>query len=243
MDIPFQTTIPTYGNQLLRALPAEEVRRLRPRLTRIRLVKGATLYLPGERIEHVFFVEQGLISLMAVADDMQCRVEVGLIGREGLVGALALIAPGATSYVQAVVQMPGAAYRIPSAALLANLEETPTLRRMILRAFEASVAQLAQITACNSRHTVPRRLARWLLMAHDRVDGDELPLTQELLAIMLAVRRPGITIAIGDLKTAGLIRHSRGRIVICDRQRLEAAACGCYSRVKDFAAALAAQDP
>ena len=242
MDTSLSPTKPMFGNQILQALPGDEVRRLRPHLTRVRLVNGMMLYLAGDRIEHVFFVEQGFISMVAIADGVESRVEVGLIGRESLVGALALLAPGATSYVQAMVQMPGAAYRIPIAGLLANLEQAPTLRRLILQAFEESLAQLAQTAACNSRHTVPQRLARWLLMAHDRVDGDELPLTQEFLAIMLAVRRPGVTIAIGELQTAGLVRHSRGRIVICDRPGLEGAACVCYDRVRKFVATLTMRD-
>ncbi len=242
MDTTLSLIRPTFSNQLLQALPAEEVRRLRPHLTRVRLVNGAVLYQAGDRIEHVFFVEQGFVSMVAVADGAESRVEVGLIGRESLVGALALLSPGATSYVQAMVQMPGAAYRIPTTALLACVEPGSTMRRLMLHAFEASLAQLAQTAACNSRHTVPERLARWLLMAHDRVDGDELPLTQEFLAIMLAVRRPGVTIAVGELQTAGLVRHSRGRIVICDRPGLEGASCVCYDSVRKFNATLATRD-
>jgi len=172
MDTTPSLTKPTFSNLLLQALPADEVRRLRPHLTRVRLVNGAVLYHAGDRIEHVFFVEQGFISMVALADGAESRVEVGLIGRESLVGALALLSPGATSYVQAMVQMPGAAYRIPTIALLACIEPGSTMRRLILHAFEASLAQLAQTAACYSRHTVPERLARWLLMAHDRVDGD-----------------------------------------------------------------------
>jgi len=242
MDIFLSTAKPTYANEILQALPADEVRRLRPHLTRIRLVNGATLYQAGDRIEDVFFVEQGFVSMVAAADGAESRVEVGLIGREGLVGAVALISPGAVSYIQAMVQMPGAAHRVPAAALAASLEQAPTLRRLVLQAFEASMAQLAQTAACNSRHTVPQRLARWLLMAHDRMEGGELPLTQEFLAIMLAVRRPGVTIAVGELQMAGLIQHSRGRIVVCDRPGLEAAACVCYGRVRKFVETLTTRD-
>lgn len=242
MDTSLPAIKLNFANEILRALPPDEVRRLRPHLTRIRLVNGAVLYRAGDRIDDLYFVEQGFVSMVAVADGVENRVEVGLIGREGLVGAVALIAPGATSYVQAMVQMPGAAYRIPTAALVANLEQAPMLRRLMLQAFEASMAQLAQTAACNSRHTVPQRLARWLLMAHDRVEGDELPLTQEFLAIMLAVRRPGVTIAIGESQAAGLIRHSRGRIIICNRPGLEAAACVCYDRVRKFVETLNTRD-
>jgi len=242
MDTSHSPTKPAFGNQILQALPADEIRRLRPYLTRIRLANGAVLQQAGERIDQAYFVEQGVVSMVATADSAESRVEVGLIGREGLVGALALLTPEALTYAQAMVQMPGAAYRIPSAALVANLENAPTLRRLTLQAFEASLAQLTQTAACNSRHTVPERLSRWLLMAHDRVDGDDLPLTQEFLAIMLAVRRPGVTIAVGALEASGLVRHSRGRIMICDRPGLERAACVCYDRVRKFIAMLTARD-
>lgn len=239
----FQSTIrPTFANKVLQALPPDEIRRLRPHLTRVRLVNGAVLYQAGAPIDHLFFIEQGFVSMVAAADGTESRVEVGLTGRESLVGALALVAPGATSYVQAMVQMHGAAYRIPTAVVRASLEQSPILQRLVLHGFEASLAQLAQTAACNSRHTVPQRLARWLLMAHDRGEGDELPLTQEFLAIMLAVRRPGVTIAVGELETAGLVQHSRGRIVICDRPGLEAATCVCYDRVRKFIETLTARE-
>lgn len=240
MDTSIPPTRPTLGNQILRALPADEMRRLRPHLTRVRLVNGAILHQANERIDQTYFVEQGFVSMVAMADGADSRVEVGLIGREGVVGALVLLAPEAQSYAQAMVQMPGAAHRIPSATLLASLEQTPTLRDLMLQAFVASLAQLTQTAACNSRHNVRERLARWLLMAQDRVDGDEVPLTQEFLAIMLAVRRPGVTVAMGGLQVAGLVQHGRGRIVICDRPGLEGAACACYDRVRKFAAALTA---
>ncbi len=233
---------PAFRNQILRVLPFEEVRRLLPALTRVRLVNGDLLYQAGARIGYVYFVEQGFISMMAMADDADGRVEVGLIGRESVLGSSVLLSPEAASYPQAMVRMPGAAYRIPTAALHASLEHAPELRRLMLQALQASMAQLVQTAACNSRHTLAERLARWLLMAHDRVDGDELPLTQEFLAIMLAVRRPGITIAAGALQAAGLIRQSRGRIVICDRPGLEATACVCYARVRTFVTALAVRN-
>ena len=242
MDTSPQVVNPLFANEILQLLPADEMRRLRPYLTRIRLVNGAVLHQAGERIEHILFVEQGFISMVATTNGPDGRVEVGLTGRESIVGSLALLVPGATSYVQAMVQMNGAAYRIPAAAVLAILEHLPALRRLMLHAFEASLAQIAQTAACNSRHTVPERLTRWLLMAHDRVDGNELALTQEFLAIMLAVRRPGVTIAIGELQATGLVQHSRGRILICDRPGLEAATCACYALVQKFVRALTSRE-
>ncbi len=231
-------TRPMFRNRLLQRLPAEELRRLRPHLARVRLAHGDVLQRAGSRVEQAFFVEQGYVSLVAEAASAEGRVEVGLIGRESMVGSPVLLAAGPASSMQAVVQMPGTAYAIRADALHASLEHAPVLRRAMRQALETLVAQVAQVAACNSRHTLPERLARWLLMAHDRADGDELPLTQDLLAATLAVRRPGVTIAIGALGAAGLLRHSRGRIVICDRPGLEAAACGCYARLCHFTATL-----
>ncbi len=243
LDTFFSPARPVFRNRLLQRLPAEELRRLRPHLARVRLAHGDVLQRAGSRVGQAYFVEQGYVSLVAEAASAAGRVEVGLIGRESVVGSSVLLAPDPASSLQAVVQVPGAAYGIRADVLHASLEHAPVLRRAVRQALETLVAQLAQVAACNSRHTLPERLARWLLMAHDRVDGDELPLTQDLLAAVLAVRRPGVTIAVSALGTAGLLRHSRGRIVICDRPGLEAAACGCYARLCHFVAMLADSIP
>ena len=227
-------TRPMFRNRLLQTLPAEELRRLRPYLARVRLAQGDILHRAGARVEQAYFVEQGYVSLVAEAANAAGRVEVGLIGRESVVGASVLLAADPASSLQAVVQVPGTAYSIRADILHAILEHAPALRRVMRQAFETLVAQLAQVAACNSCHTLPERLARWLLMAHDRMEGDELPLTQNLLAAVLAVRRPGVTIAMGALQAAGLLRRSRGRIVVCDRPGLETAACGCYARLCQF---------
>lgn len=234
LDTPLQTQ-PMFRNRLLQRLPADELRRLRPYLARVRLAGGDILHRAGDLVEQAYFVEQGYVSMAAEAGGAG-RVEVGLVGREGVVGSSVLLAADLPSSLQAVVQMPGTAYCIRADILHATLEHAPALRRAMRQALEILVAQLAQIAACNSRHTLPERLARWLLMAHDRVDGDELPLTQELLAVMLAVRRPGITIAISTLQAGKLLQHSRGRIAICDRPGLEAASCACYAQLCHFTA-------
>ena len=227
-------TRPVFRNRLLHRLPAEELRRLRPYLARVRLAQGDVLHRAGGRVEQAYFVEEGCVSLVAEAASAAERVEVGLIGRESVVGSPALLAADPVSSLQAVAQVPGTAYCIRADVLHASLEHAPILRRAMRQAVEALVAQVAQVAACNSRHALPERLARWLLMAHDRVDGDELPLTQDVLAAMLAVRRPGVTVAASALQAAGLLRRSRGRIVVCDRPGLEAAACGCYARLCHF---------
>jgi len=191
----------------------------------------------------VFFVEQGFISMVAEADGSSLGTEVGLIGCEGMVGLPALLGSQAASYNRAMVQMPGAAHRMAAQALRDSADTLPVLSRRLLQALEVSMAQVAQTAACNSQHTIAQRLARWLLMAHDRVDGDELLLRQNFLAKMLAVRRAGVAGALASLQTAGVISQRRGRILVCDRVGLEAAACGCYGRVQAFAATVAARNP
>ncbi len=237
-------TTPVFSdNELLSALPPAEVARLRPLLTRVRLVNGQTLHEAGERIGQVFFVEQGFVSMVAQAEGASNGVEVGLVGREGMVGLPVLLGPEAASYSHAMVQLPGCALRMSASALRGGLDALPVLRRLLFQALEVSMAQVAQTAACNGRHSLPQRLARWLLMAHDRVDGDELALTQEFMAIMLAVRRSGVTTALGSLQAAAVVGQRRGHVTICDRPGLEAAACGCYGRVQAFAAAVAARTP
>ncbi len=234
---------PLRGNKLLSALPPAEMSRLHPMLTRVRWVNGQGLYEAGERIAQVFFVEEGFASIVAQADGSGDGVEVGLIGREGMVGYPVLLDPEAASYNRAMVQMQGSALRMSASALCDNLDALPVLHRLLFQALEVSMAQVAQTAACNSQHRLLHRLARWLLLAHDRMDGDELALTQEILSIMLGVRRSGITIALGLLQAAAVVDRRRGRVIICDRPGLEAAACGCYGRVQAFTAAVAARTP
>jgi CRP-like cAMP-binding protein len=228
-------------NGILTKIPADELARLTPHLTHVRWVNGQPLHAPDERIEHVFFVEQGFASTVADADGLEQGVEVGLTGREGLVGLPALFDPEATSFNRVFVQMAGGAYRMPASVLRAVIDNAPTFRMLLYRALQASMAQVAQTAACNSQHNLPERLARWLLLAHDRADGDELLLTQEFLSIMLAVRRSGVTVAIGSLEAAGFIRSRRAHILIADRPGLEDAACDCYRRVTAFEASIAAR--
>jgi CRP-like cAMP-binding protein len=140
-----------------------------------------------------------------------------------------------------MVQLPGAAYRMAAQALRDSADAMPALRLRLTRRQQSLAAHVSQTAACNSTHALPQRLARWLLMAHDRADGDTLALTQEFLAIMLAVRRPGVTVAMGTLQAAGLLSHSRAQVRILDRPGLEAAACECYGRVRAYDAMLEAK--
>jgi len=235
------SVLPLRGNKLLSALPRTELAQLRPWLTRVRWVNGQGLYKAGERIEHVFFVEQGFASMVAHSDDGGNGVEVGLIGQEGMVGYPVLLSEPAASYNRAVVQMPGGAFRMLASALRYNLDAMPVLHRLLSEALQVFMAQVAQTAACNSQHSLSQRLARWLLMAHDRLDGDDLALTHEFLATMLGVRRSGVSAALASLQAAGLVRQRRRRVIIYDRPGLEAAACSCYGRVQAFTAAVAAR--
>ncbi len=234
---------PPRSNKLLSALPPAEMSRLHPMLTHVRWVNGQGLHEANERIEHVFFVEQGFASIVAQSDNGGSGVEVGLIGREGMVGYPVLLGEQAASYNRAMVQSPGSALCMSASALRGNLDALPVLHRLLSEALQVFMAQVAQTAACNSQHGLSQRLARWLLLAHDRMDGDELALTQEFLGIMLAVQRAGVTTALGSLQAAGVVGQRRGRVIIRDRPGLEAAACSCYGCVQAFAATVAARTP
>ena len=240
MPLEARLPSPATRNWTLAALSPTEFAWLRPHLTRVQLTGGQVLHGRGERIEHAYFVETGLVSMVADVDEFEGSAEpemteVGMIGPEGLVGLTALMHPGATSYVHSFVQIPGLALRISMPALRAAMHAMPALKRVLLDALQVAAAELAQTSACNSRHALPKRLARWLLMAQDRAQGDELPVTQASLSIMLGVQRPRVTVTAAALERIGLIRHSRGRISIADRAGLEAASCGCYARMRAFA--------
>lgn len=218
---------PRFRNHLLATLVPAALEALGPHLSGpVELAQGQTLHQRGHPIADVFFLEAGLASL--IVGTMDGDVEVALAGREGLVGAAVLLDPEAVAVHQAFIQIPGSAWRVPSAALCRAVEQSPALRQHLLLYVHAIMAQSGQAAACNARHSVPQRLARWLLMAHDRVDGDELALRQEAVSLMLGVRREGVSLAAGALQAAGLIRQSRGRITVLDRPGLEAAACDCY---------------
>lgn len=219
------------GNCLLAALAPAELARLRPNLDLVLLPQHQVLSEPHKSIDHAYFPQQGFISLVQPMAD-KSMVEVGIIGREGFVGSPVLLGAG-TSPVMAMVQAPGAALRIRVSVLLKEVAASAQLSGLLLRYVQALHVQVAQTAACNGRHTLAERLARWLLTAHDRVAGDDLPLSHEFLAIMLGMRRSGVTVAVGALKEAGLINNGHGRITILDRQGLEEAACECYRTVQD----------
>lgn len=218
-------------NELLRSLPANDLDRIRPYLKPVTLVLSQILHEVDAPIDDTYFVESGLISLTADTSD-NGQVEVGMTGREGFVGLAALLNPIPYSTHRALVQVPGRANRIQTAIFRELVAQSPALRDRCLLYVQVMLVQNSQIAACNARHSLPERLARWLLMSRDRIDADDLPMTQEFLSYMLGVRRAGVSVVANALQAEGLIRQSRGRITLLDHAGLEAKACSCYRVVE-----------
>ena len=215
------------ANRLLAALALDDYDWLLLQLTPVRLRLRDVLVEPEQPIAHVYFVREGVGSMLAVEQEGG-EVEVGTIGREGFVGLPVLLGAETSSY-RGIVQVEGEAWRLSADAFRRALDERPEVRRRCLRYAQYFADQMAQSVACNRLHTLEERCARWLLMTHDRVHGDVFELTHEFLATMLGVRRAGVTVAMGTLQNAGLVTYSRGRVSILDRAALEASACGCYA--------------
>jgi CRP-like cAMP-binding protein len=223
-------------NRLLAALPPDVVSRLMPRLRSVQLSVRNRLMEPNAEIEAVYFVESGWVSLVTLLED-GTQAEVGIVGREGMVG-LPLVTGVDTAFVEAYAQADGTAQCMDAGSFRRFMDEEPEFRRLLLRYLEAMVGQITQTAACNGRHGLEQRLARWLLMAHDRAEGDNLQITQEFLSMMLCVYRPTVSVAARSLQRAGIIRLGRGRITVLDREGLEASACDCYAIVRRRSARL-----
>jgi CRP-like cAMP-binding protein len=217
-------------NRLLAALPAKEYERLLAGFEPVKLTYGEVLYEPGEPMRHVYFPSDCVVSLLTVVEGHRA-LEVGLVGREGMVGSRLALGI-TTAAVRALVQGTGTAVRIGSVRFLRELHHSPMLQRALLHFTDALMNQVTRTAACNRFHEVEARLARWLLMTRERVPSREFRLTQEFLADMLGVRRSGVTVAASAFQDRKLIRYRRGIITILDQQGLEAAACSCYQHVK-----------
>ncbi|OKH29214.1 Crp/Fnr family transcriptional regulator [Chroogloeocystis siderophila] len=217
-------------NQLLAVLPSEEYQRLIPHLELVSLERDQVLYELEEFIEYVYFPSQALVSLITIMEN-GAVVEVGVVSREGLVG-LPVCWGGNTTTNQAIVQIPGTALRLKAEYLKNEFDRGGKLQNIILRYMQALFTHTSHSAACNRLHTIEQRLARWLLTVQDRVQSDELPLTQEFLSYMLGTRRSGVTEAASALSQARMITYSRGKIKILDHQALESASCECYQVVK-----------
>ena len=214
------------ANSLLAALPRKECQHLLDDLEQVALTYGEVLYEPGEEIRHVYFPNDSVVSLLTLVDQHQA-LEVGLVGREGMVG-IPLALEIAISPVRALVQGTGTAMRMKATPFLKELRRSQPLQRELHRYTYTLMAQITQTAACNRFHVVEERLARWLLMTDDRAPGRQLRLTHEFLAYMLGMRRVGITAAAGALQKKKLISYVRGIITVTDRSGLEDASCECY---------------
>jgi len=217
---------PMIENRLLASLPRKDLAQLIEHLRPIDLPKKRVIYEVGAPLDHVYFIEKGVASVLTMMAD-GATSEVGMVGREGLIGASALLG-GRASAQHVVMQLPGAAHHISASRCKAVFEQNPAVRATLLGFIEDLLNLSSQTAACNRLHSVEQRTARWLLMASDRLDSDILPLTQEFLAAMLGVRRSGVSEAVGELQRSGLLRYRRAEITIIDREGLEKTACECY---------------
>jgi CRP-like cAMP-binding protein len=226
-----QKPIEPSGNRLLARLPQEELARLLPHFKPISLTLGEVIYESGGRQSYIYFPTTAIISLLYMMENGS-SAEMGVAGNDGLVG-IALFMGGDTAPNRAVVQSAGDALRMRTKVLQEEFSQGGMFQRLLLRYTQALMTQMSQTAVCNRLHTVEQQLCRWLLLSRDRLDTDELVMTQELIANMLGVRREGVTHAAGRLQESGLISYVRGRIMILDRSGLEATVCECYRVVKD----------
>jgi len=217
-------------NHLLAALPQIERQRVFPALELVPMPLGSVVYESGSRLDHVYFPATAIISLLYVMAD-GASAQMAVVGNDGMVG-VALFMGGETTPSRAIVQSAGRAFRVASRLLKEEFRRAGPVQHVLLRYTQALITQMAQTAVCNRHHSVDQQLCRWLLMSLDRLNSNQLSMTQELIANMLGVRREGVTESAGKLQKLGLIEYSRGHIVVLDRPALEAHACECYQVVK-----------
>jgi CRP-like cAMP-binding protein len=220
----------TTQNHLLAAIPAAEYERLAPHLELVPMPLGEVLCESGGRMHHVYFPTTAIVSLLYVLED-GASAEIAVVGNEGIFG-ISLFMGGDTTPSRAVVRSGGYGYRLKAHLLQEEFSRGGPVMRLLLRYTQALITQMTQTAVCNRHHSVEQQLCRALLLSLDRLTGDSLTMTQELIANMLGVRREGVTEAAGKLQRAGLIRYSRGHIDVLDRPGLERAVCECYGVVK-----------
>jgi CRP-like cAMP-binding protein len=217
-------------NKLLAALPDAEWQRWQPQLELVRLPLGKVLYVSGTPLQYVYFPINAIISTLYVLENGS-SAEIALVGVEGASGISVFMGGGSTPSSD-VVQSAGMGSRISATAVKGEFERSGPVAHLMLRHMQALITQMSQTAVCNRHHTVDQQLCRWLLLSLDRLPGNDLMMTQELIANMLGVRREGVTEAAGKLQGAGLISYSRGHITVLDRHRLEQRSCECYRVVK-----------
>lgn len=217
-------------NRLLIALPPRNLKRLMPELEHIRCASGEVLLDADASLDHIYFPDSGVISMVAVYADGS-TIEMATIGREGCTGVQAVFGAKISS-ARLFVQIPGTAARMPRAAFARAMASMPSFRNLMFAYVQAFLEQVLVSVACSGAHSLKERLARWLLMMRDRSDDDTLPITQDILAAMLGVQRPTVTVAARDLEQGGLIKRGRRQVSIVDRQGLIEAACECYELVR-----------
>ena len=217
-------------NHLLAALPAAELERLKPHLELIHMPLGDVLCESGGRLHYVYFPTSAIISLHYILEN-GASSEIAGVGNEGILG-ISLFMGGETTPSWATVQTAGYGYRLKAAMMQQEFNRPGPVQRLLLRYTQALIMQISQTAVCNRHHTIEQQLCRWLLLTLDRLNSEELTMTQELIASMLGVRREGITEAAGKLQNAGIIRYRRGHIMVLDRSGLETHVCECYNVVK-----------
>jgi CRP-like cAMP-binding protein len=218
-------------NYILAALPEKEFENLAPALQLIRVKPEEVIYRAQEAIKYVYFPTTAMLSWIGITEAGE-RIEVGVVGWEGMVGIPELLGYETSPY-GVEVELPGELYRISLKEFKEEFNRLNTVHGLLFRYTYTALTQLAQSSVCGRFHTVEERLCRWLLMAHDRCESDELLLTQEILAGMIGARRPAVSIVTGTLQKAGLISNRRGRITILDREGLEDASCECYRIIRE----------
>ena len=217
-------------NQLLAALPDNAAARVLPLLESVEMPLGKVLFESGSPITHVHFPTTSIVSLLHVMED-GASAEIAVVGYEGLVG-IALFMGGISTPSRAVVQSAGRGFRLKADVMKQEFNRAGPMMHLLLRYTQALITQKAQTAACNRHHSLDQQLCRWLLLSLDRLQGNEIVMTQELIANMLGVRREGVTEAAGNLQQAGLIRYQRGHITVLDRAGIEKRSCECYTVVK-----------
>lgn len=219
------------GNRILAALPHEDFARIAPHLTTVRLERDEVVYIAGDQIRYVYFPISGLMSLLSTTETGS-TVEVAMVGNEGIVGLPVILKNSMIPY-EVAVQTETEAYRIKAEDFQEEFDKGEALHELILRYLNVLIAQISQSALCHRFHTVEEALGGWLLMVQDRVTTESLNLTQENISHALGVPRTGVTMAAGSLQRAGLIRYSRGKIMILDRERLEGHSCECFRIIHD----------